>query len=207
VPLAHGIGVGDEQRQLVLQQHPSAALQRADHTSRFAVAVGRSSPAHRGSRCALLRRQTVVTLAGAAVEAEGPLVLMGAAALAAAPGASVNPVVHRAADRGAVAAAVGKHLFAALLAEGTEAQAAELLQLVALSVAPFVAADQAGGAVAVGGDAVAGEHLAHHALHRIRRATSCAGAGLQRPSSSMSISGWSMGLLRMRLAMECRRCP
>ena len=62
-----------------------------------------------------------------------------------------------------------------------------MLQLIALGIAQFVAADQAVGAVAVGGDAVAGEHLAHHALHpfggvaiwvmsqpKILRATSCA---------------------------------
>ncbi len=100
-----------------------------------------------------------------------------------------------------MAAALGKHLLAALLAEGIEALAAQLLQRVALGVAQLVAADQAVGAVAVGGDAVAGEHLAHHALPRIRRAASCAGAGLWRPRSSMSISGWSMRLMRMRLAM------
>jgi len=64
-----------------------------------------------------------------------------------------------------VAAAVGKHLFAALLAEGIEALAALLLQRVALGVAQLVAADQAVGAVAVGGDAVAGEHLPHHPFH------------------------------------------
>ena len=85
---------------------------------------------------------------------QGPLVFMGAAALAAAPGASVNPVVHRAADRGAVAAAVGKHLLAALLAEGIEALAAELQQRVALAIAQRVAADQAVVAIAIGGDAV-----------------------------------------------------
>ena len=39
VPLAHRIGIGDAERQLVLQQHPAAALQRAEHTARFAVAV------------------------------------------------------------------------------------------------------------------------------------------------------------------------
>jgi hypothetical protein len=100
-----------------------------------------------------------------------------------------------------VAAALGKHLFAPLLAEGIEALAAQLLQRVALGVAQFVATDQAVGAVAIGGDAVAGEHLAHHELPRIRRATSCAGAGLRRPSNSMSINGWSMGLMRMRSAM------
>ena len=58
-----------------------------------------------------------------------------------------------------------------VLAEGIETLAAQLLQRVALGVAQLVAADQAVGAVA-------GEHLAHHPLPRIRRATSCAGAGL-----------------------------
>ncbi|MEA5442136.1 hypothetical protein [Cyanobium gracile] len=74
-------------------------------------------------------------------------------------------------------AAVGKHLFAALLAEGIKALAAVLQQPVALVIAQLVAADQAVVAIALGGDAVAGEHPAHHALPRIRRATSCAGAG------------------------------
>jgi hypothetical protein len=64
-----------------------------------------------------------------------------------------------------------------VLAEGVEALAAQLLQRVALGVAQLVAADQAVGAVALGGDAVAGQHFAHHALPRIRWATSCAGAG------------------------------
>jgi len=44
--------------------------------------------------------------------------------------------------------------------------------------ARLFAADQAVGAIAVGGDAIAGEHIAHHARPRIRRTTSCAGAGL-----------------------------
>jgi hypothetical protein len=85
---------------------------------------------------------------------------------------------------------VRKHLFAALLAENIEALAAKLLQCVALGIAQLFAADQAVVAVAVGGGSIAGEHLDHHPLPRIRRATSCAGAGLRRPSSSMSISGW-----------------
>jgi acyl-CoA reductase-like NAD-dependent aldehyde dehydrogenase len=89
-----------------------------------------------------------------------------------------------------VAAPVGKHLLAALLAERIEALAAELQQLVALGVAQLLAAHKGVGALLAAGDAVAGEHLAHHALPRIRRATSCAGAGLRRPSSSMSIRGW-----------------
>ncbi|MDM7936791.1 MAG: hypothetical protein QUV06_04970 [Cyanobium sp. CZS 48M] len=45
-----------------------------------------------------------------------------------------------------MAAAVGKHLFAALLAEGIEALAAQLLQRVALGVTDLIAADQAVGA-------------------------------------------------------------
>ncbi|NQV11691.1 MAG: hypothetical protein HQ527_11085, partial [Cyanobacteria bacterium] len=60
---------------------------------------------------------------------------------------------------------MGKHLFAALLAECIEALAAQLLQRVALGVAQFVAADQGVSAIAVLRDAVAGEHLAHHPLH------------------------------------------
>ena len=92
-----------------------------------------------------------------------------------------------------------------VLAEGIETLPAQLLQRVALGVAQLVAADQAVGAVAVGGDAVAGEHLAHHPLPRIRRATSCAGAGVLLPSSSRSMSGWSMGLMRIRLAIYARR--
>ena len=52
---------------------------------------------------------------------------------------------------------VRKHLVAALLAEAVEALAAQLLQLVALGVAQLLGADQAVGAVAVGGDAVEGE--------------------------------------------------
>ncbi|MEA5442101.1 hypothetical protein [Cyanobium gracile] len=103
------------------------------------------------------------------------------------------------------AAVVGKHLFAALLAEGIEALAAELQQRVALAIAQLAAADQGVGAVAIAGDAVAGEHLAHHSLPWIRRATSCAGAGLRRPRSSRSISGWSMGLMHIRSSMNSRR--
>jgi hypothetical protein len=118
-------------------------------------------------------------------EAEGPLVLVRPAALAAAPGCGGG-------CSGRSRRLLNKqtsHLFAALLAEGVEALAAELQQRVALGVAQLIAADQAVGAVAVGGDAIAGEHLAHHALPRIRRATSCAGAGLWRPSSSRNING------------------
>ena len=44
-------------------------------------------------------------------------------------------------------------------------------------VQPLAAQLQQRVAIAVAGDAVAGEHVAHHRLDRIRRATSCAGAG------------------------------
>ena len=71
--------------------------------------------------------------------------------------ASEPPCFHRAADRCAVAGAVGKNFLAALLAEGIEALAAELQQRVALAIAQRVAADQAVVAIAIGGDAVEGE--------------------------------------------------
>lgn len=64
--------------------------------------------------------------------------------------------------------------------------AAQLQQRVALAVAQLLRADQAVVPVALAGDAVAGEHADHHPFPRIRRAMSCAGAGLRRPSSSMS---------------------
>ena len=73
-----------------------------------------------------------------------------------------------------------------VLAEGIEALAAELQQRVALAIAQLYccaeafgyAANQAVVAIAVGGAAVGSEHAAHHALPRIRWATSCAWAGL-----------------------------
>ena len=83
---------------------------------------------------------------------------------------------------------MGEHFLAALLSESVKALAAQL-QLVALGVAQFLTAYQVVGASLLAGDAVAGEHLAHHA-RRFRRATSCAGAELRRPRISMSIRGW-----------------
>jgi len=35
VPMRHRAGIGDAQRQFVFQQHPAAALQRAEHTARL----------------------------------------------------------------------------------------------------------------------------------------------------------------------------
>jgi hypothetical protein len=99
---------------------------------------------------------------------------------------------------------VGKHLFAALLAEGIEALAVELQQRVALAIAQLVAADPAVVAIAIGGDAVEGEPgppcaSQDPAGHVVR------GGGLRRPRSFMSMSGWSMGLMRIRSAMNARR--
>ncbi len=54
------------------------------------------------------------------------------AALAAASGAGEHPVFDRAADRRALAAAVGEDLLAALLSERIKALAAQLQQLAAL---------------------------------------------------------------------------
>jgi hypothetical protein len=79
-----------------------------------------------------------------------------------------HPVLDRAADRRAVAAPVGKHLLPSLLPERIEALAAELQQLVALGVAQLLAVHQGIGATFAAGDAVAGEHLAHHPLHALR---------------------------------------
>jgi hypothetical protein len=86
------------------------------------------------------------------------------AALAAAPGASVNPVLDRAADRLAVAA--------------------QLQQLVAFAVAQLVAADQGVGALLVAGDAVEGEPCppsAHQdpAGHVLRRGRAAAAQELR----------------------------
>jgi hypothetical protein len=39
VPRRHRVGIGDAQRQFVLQQHPAADLRRAEHTARLAAGV------------------------------------------------------------------------------------------------------------------------------------------------------------------------
>ena len=132
-----------------------------------------------------------------------------AAAFAAALGTGEHPDVDRAADRGAVAAAVGEDLLAALLSEGIEALAAQLQQLFSLGVAQFLAAHKAVGALVVAGDAVASEHFAHHPLDALCVvidlghvfAQDSAGYVLRGgwagcclanpwPRSSMSIRGW-----------------
>lgn len=117
----------------------------------------------------------------------------------------MNGVFHRAPDRGEVAAAVGKHHFAALLAEGIEALAVELLQRVALAIAQLVAADPVVVAIAIGGDAVEGEPGPTMRFPGSGGSRCARGAGLRRPSSSLSIRVWSMGLMRIRSAMNARR--
>ena len=102
-----------------------------------------------------------------------------------------------------------------MASECVETFPAELKQFVALwlrhaglrpgtAIAQLVAADQAVVAIAIGVMPLK-VNPAHHALPRIRWATSCSGAGLRRPSSSISMSGWSMGLMRLRSAMNARR--
>ena len=89
----------------------------------------------------------------------------GVAAFAAAFGPGEHSDFDRAADRGAVAAAVGEHLRAALLSESVKALAAQLQQLVALGIAQLYccaeafgyAAHQVVGASLVAGDAVEGD--------------------------------------------------
>ena len=140
-------------------------MQRAEHAACFAMAVAGLHTAEAEGLQVADGVGTALVSGDDVVHLQGPLVFVHPAAFAAAPGASVNPVLHRAADRSAVSRAMGKHLCAALLAEGVEALASQLLKLVALGVAQLLAAHKVVGALVVAGDAVAGEHLAHHALH------------------------------------------
>jgi len=122
VPRRHRKAIGDAQQQFVLQQHPAAALQPAEHTARLAQGVTGVKATEVGATpCvgkqpsrlpALPRRQTAC---GLLRSSEPPRFLgtMGctsrarwcgvcqatgcAAAFAAAPVASVNPVLDRAA--------------------------------------------------------------------------------------------------------------
>lgn len=63
-----------------------------------------------------------------------------------------------------MAAAVGKGVIAALLAEGVEALPAELQKFVSLAVAELFCAYQGIAPLLVAGDAIAGEHPSHHSL-------------------------------------------
>ncbi len=63
VPLTHRIGIVDAERQFVLQQHPAAALQRAEHTTRLPVLVA----GEESEKVGAIR----VPLAGIAAKAEG----------------------------------------------------------------------------------------------------------------------------------------
>ena len=178
VALAHGIGIGDAERQFVLQQHPAAALQRTEHTTVLALLVTGLQSAEVGG--------VGVALAGIAAEAEGlqvaevigsavvfrddvvhlqgPLVLVRPAAFAAPLGAGQHSLLDRAVDRCAVTAPVGEHLLTALLAERVEALTAQVQQLIAFGVAQLLATHEGVGALLAAGDAIAGEHLAHHAF-------------------------------------------
>jgi len=59
----HRLGIGDAQRQLVLQRHPAAAIQRAENTARLAPCVAGLRAAEVGG--------IGVAIAGIAAEAEG----------------------------------------------------------------------------------------------------------------------------------------
>jgi hypothetical protein len=61
-----------------------------------------------------------------------------------------------------------KHLLTPLRAEPVQPLAAQLQQRVALAVAQLLRADQGVEPFAVAGDAVAGEHAAHHPFHPLR---------------------------------------
>jgi hypothetical protein len=60
------------------------------------------------------------------------------------------------------------HLLTPLLAEPVQPLAAQLQLRVALAVAQLLRADQGVEPLAVAGDAVAGEHAAHHPFHPFR---------------------------------------
>jgi hypothetical protein len=62
VPRRHRVGIGDAERQFVLQQHPAAGLQRAEHTTVLAMGVAGLLAAEVGG--------VGVALAGIAAEAE-----------------------------------------------------------------------------------------------------------------------------------------
>lgn len=64
----HWVGVGDADRQLVLQQHPPAALQRAEHTALLPLPITGLHTAEVGA--------VSVALAGVAAKAERLQVLM-----------------------------------------------------------------------------------------------------------------------------------
>ncbi len=123
-----------------------------------------------------------------------------------------------------MASPVGEHFNASLLSESVKALAAQLQQLFSLGVAQLLAAHQVVSTSLVAGDAIAGEHLAHHPLDafgvvldlgyvfpqdpagyvlRGGRAGCC--LANPWPRSSMSIRGWTTWLMRMRLAMVSRR--
>jgi hypothetical protein len=72
------------------------------------------------------------------------------------------------------------HLLTPLLAEPVQPLAAQLRQRVALAVAQLLRADQGGEPIAITGDAVAGEHAAHHPFPGSARAMFFDGAREQR---------------------------
>ena len=104
---------------------------------------------------------------------------------------------------------MGEHFNAALLSESVKALAAQLQQLFSLGVAQLLPAHQVVSTSLVAGDAIAGEHLAHHPLDALCLVDDLghvfpqdpagnvlrggrAGCCLANPwpRSSMSIRGW-----------------
>ena len=57
VPRRHRIGIGDAERQFVLQKHPAADLQPAEHTARLAAGVAGLQSVVSVSRLAALQRK------------------------------------------------------------------------------------------------------------------------------------------------------
>jgi len=85
---------------------------------------------------------------------------------------------------------VGEHLLTPLLSEGIEALAAQFQQLFALDVAQLLPALQVVSTSLVAGDAIAGEHLAHHPLDAFGVVLDLGHVFPQNPAGHVLRGGW-----------------
>ena len=192
MPRRDRIGIGDAQRQFVLQQHPAAGLQRAEHTTVLAMGVAGLQAAEVGG--ALLRRQTASRLPALQREqracrlrrsSEPPwfLGMMGATDRARwysrAPQHSQRPLA-RVSTRYLIESLIGvrcrlqwantssprcaRKASRRWRQSSSNSSRSLSLKLYCCAEAFGYAAHQGVGALFAAGDAVAREHLAHHEL-------------------------------------------